>query len=378
MSLPQPRPISILMPDPFPFPVDDPFPDDIPGTSYTPPPGPCDAPFDYRFRLTQSLKTFDTRRLSAWSGGGGPIWQLEADTGNPFAGRDFGSGDRKTIYGSRSYGSGYPDWSYPVPDPATVAGRGFPYGLWPIYWSGNYAGSAEYGLATAELFRPGGELVQAPLRPTPANASNYTTVEEETYWLIGDQSSIFSMLTNMVNWCHAEPIWPELFEPANNAIGVAGNNTNQGVKFHPGNVLQYYRASTFALAHPAYNNSYAHPPLNISTLLTHDQSTPLNDVMKFSTWLKCINETIADALPILDAPPATSPALNGGAIAGIVVASIMAWVLLGGFVMLIWLCMCAIYERITRQIRQMRQLARDRQREIYEERKRMDDFQNYP
>ena len=262
----------------------------------------CNALYNYRFQLTQSLKTFEIRRISAWSGGGGPIWQLDGDSGNPFAGRYYGSGDRQTIYGSRAYGSGYPGWSYPVPDPATVAGRGFPYGVWPIYWAGNYAGSAEYGLTTAELYRPGGELVQAPLQPTPASG-NYSTVEEETYWLIGDRGSMLSMLTNMVDWCHAVPIWPELFEPANNTMGVAGNNTNQGVKFHPGNVLQYYRASTFALAHPKYNNTYAHPPLNTSTLLTHDQSTPLNDVMKFSPWLRCINETIANALPILDMPP---------------------------------------------------------------------------
>ena len=348
-----------------------------PPDTYTPPKDECDALFDYRFRLTQSLKTLDTRRMSAWSGGGGPIWQLDADTGSPFAGRDYGSGDRKTIYGSRAYGSGYPDWSYPVPDSATVAGRGFPYGVWPIYWAGNYAGSAEYGLATAELFRPGGELVQAPLRPTPASG-NYSTVEEETLWLIGDQSSILSMLTNMVDWCQAEPIWPELFEPANDAIGVAGNNTNQGVKFHPGNVLQYYRASTFALAHPAYNNSYAHPPLNTSTLFTHDQSTPLNDVMKYSTWLKCINETIANALPILDAPPTTSPVLDAGTIAGTVFAGIMGFGLFGVFVLVMCAWMYGIYERMIRRIRQKKRLARDWQRRIYEERKMIDDFQNYP
>ena len=371
MSIPQ------LVPPPMPL-DNDPLVDDFPDTYTPPPPDPCDALFGYRFRLTQSLKTFDIRLLSAWSGGGGPIWQLEADTGNPFAGRDYGSGDRKTIYGSRAYGSGYPDGSYPVPNPTTVAGRGFPYGLWPIYWAENYAGSAEYGLTTAELFRPGGELVQAPLRPAPARW-NYTTVEEETYWLIGDQASMFSMLTNMVNWCDAEPKWPELFEPANNTIGVAGNNTNQGVIFHPGNVLQYYRASSFALAHPKYNNTYAHPPLNTSTLFTHDQSTPLNDVMKFSTWLKCINETIADALPILDAPPtATSSALDGGTIVGLVFGGIMGFIIVGAAVLPIWLGMCAMYDKKISRIRQKKQLARDRQRQIYEERKRADDFQNYP
>ena len=318
----------------------------------------CDPLYNYRFRLTQSLKTFDTRHMSAWSGGGGPIWQLEGDTGNPFAGRNYGSGDRYTIYGSRAYGSGYPAWGYPVPDPATVAGRGFPYGVWPIHWAGNYSGSAEYGMVTAELFRPGGQLVQAPLRPTPASG-NYSTTEVETYWLIGDRGSILSIVTNMVDWCHAEPIWPEIFEPADDAIGVIGNNTGQGVKFHPGNVLQYYRASTFALAHPNYNNTWAYPPLNTSTLLTHDQSTPLNDVMKFSPWLRCINETIADALPILDMPPThENPAI---------LAAVLCSIFLGPCALGM---LCAVMAKARR--------TRAEKQAILRRRKEVDEFQLYP
>ena len=326
----------------------------------------CDPLDNYRFRLTQSLKTFDTRRMSAWSGGGGPIWQLESDTGNPFAGRNYGSGDRRTIYGSRAYGSGYPTWSYPVLDPTTVAGRGFPYGVWPIPWAGNYSGSTEYGAETAELFRPGGQVVQAPLRPTRASG-NSTSAEEETYWLIGDRGSTLSILTNMVDWCHAEPIWPEIFEAANDGTGVAGNYTGQGVRFHPGNVLQYYRASTFALAHPRYNNTYAYPPLNTTTLLTHDQSTPINDVMKSSAWLWCINVTIADALPILDMPPNDRDKI----ILGIVLSSIFL-----GPCVLWWMyacfhCMCS---GVMAQVRR----TRVERRAIVKRRTEVDEFQLYP
>ena len=165
----------------------------------------------------------------------------------------------------------------------------------------------------------------------------------------------------MVDWCHAEPIWPETFDPAKDAIGVAGNGTGQGVKFHPGNILQYYRASTFALAHPAYNNSYAHPPLNTSTLFTHDQSTPLNDVMKSSAWLKCINETIANALPILDAAPVQ---MSSGAIDAIIASCII-----GPFIMLgLWFLK---QSGCIPQIRRSRQAARCQRKKIY-------DFQNYP
>ena len=256
---------------------------------------------NYRFSIAQSLNNFDSRTVSSWSKGGGSIANLTNSTGYPFAGRPYGSGDRSTIYGSRAYGSGYSQWSYPVTDPTSVAGRGFPYGVWPIPWAGDYAGSGEYGAESVDIFRPGGVMVQVPLKSGPDrwNASSL----EETYWIIGDRDSIISIMASMVDWCHAEPIWPDTFNPAESAIDVAGDATGQGVRLHPGNILQYYRASTFALAHPAYNNSYAYFPLNTSTLLTHDQSTPLNNVMKHSAWLRCINETIANALPILDNGP---------------------------------------------------------------------------
>ena len=204
---------------------------------------------DYRFNIAQSLKNLDSRMMSAWSGGGGAIWNLENSEGYPFAGRSYGSGDRSTIYGSRAYGSGYPQWSYPVSDPTTLAGLGFPYGAWPIPWAGDYAGSGEYGAASVEIFRPGGRMVQVPLKSSTKHW-NISSVDEETYWIIGDRDSTISIMASMVDRCHAKSIWPESFGAAKDEIGVAGNATGQGVKFHPGNILQYYRASTFALAHP--------------------------------------------------------------------------------------------------------------------------------
>ena len=318
-----------------------------------------------RFSIAQSLNNFDSRMMSAWSGGGGEIWNLEHSKGYPFAGRPYGSGDRSTIYGSRTYGSGYPQWSYPVSDPTTLAGLGFPYGAWPIPWAGDYAGSGEYGAASVDIFRPGGRMVQVPLKSSTKHW-NISGVDEETYWIIGDRDSIISIMASMVDWCHAEAIWPETFDPAKDAIGVAGNATGQGVKFQPGNILQYYRASTFALAHPAYNNSYAHAPLNTSTLFTHDQSTSLNDVMKSSAWLKCINETIANALPILDAPPKFLS--KGASNAIIVCVTVGPWFIMGLF----WLWKSGFnYSTLINRIRQKKLAARN-------QRRRISDFQNYP
>ena len=313
-----------------------------------------------RFSIAQSLNNFDSRTVSAWSGGGGAISNL---MGYPFTGRPYGSGDRSTIYGSRAYGSGYPQWNYPVSDPTSMAGRGFPYGVWPIPWAGDYAGSREYGVERVDILRPGGRMVQVPLKPG-TDRWNISSVDEETYWLIGDRDSIISTMASMVDWCHAEPIWPEAFNPAVDAIGVAGNVTGRGVKFHPGNILQYYRASTFALAHPAYNNSYAHPPLNTSTLFTYDQSTPLNTVMAYSAWLRCINETIADALPILDARPPENPFK-------IPLIIVCITLLPGSLAAIWWFEFQGKCSRKIHQIRQRKQAAIGRRRAIYE-------FQNYP
>ena len=116
----------------------------------------------------------------------------------------------------------------------------------------------------------------------------WNNTNEERYYLIGDIDSVISITASMVDWCHAVPKWPSSFAPlANNSL-------------RPENVLQYYRSSSFALAFRGYNNSFALPPLNTSTNLLHEQSSSLPDLVQYSPFLKCINETTASALPILD------------------------------------------------------------------------------
>lgn len=245
--------------------------------------GESDCLRNFRFEYYQSLVSYkDLRQMSAWSGGGGSIDPLPSNSNNLFAGRLYGGGDRWTIYGTRAFGSGYP---YGVNDTSTVAGRPFPYGTWPISWGGNYAGSDEYTGRVADIQRPGGRLVYIELISTDKRWNN---TDEERYCLIGDLDSVVSITASMVDWCHAAPKWPSAFAPmANNSL-------------RPENVLQYYRSSSFALAFKGYNNSFALPPLNASTNLFHEQSSPLPDIPQYSPFLKCINETIANALPILD------------------------------------------------------------------------------
>ncbi|KIM27317.1 hypothetical protein M408DRAFT_49405, partial [Serendipita vermifera MAFF 305830] len=240
---------------------------------------------------------------SAWSGGGGDKAMIPQDSGHPFAGRYVGSGDRSTIYGSRLYGSGYPS-SYTDNGGEAVQGRGFPYGTWPISW-GTYRGGEEHTSSTLDVLRPGGPLVLVSLSSNPNNWPNIPTTE--VYQLVGDRDLGMFMMSDLADWCHAKPQWPQAFSPT-----ASGNATTQP---KPENVIQYYRASSFALTFAEYNNTAA-----LGAAASSTASVPLPDLIVNSSFLACINDTIAVAQPILDWPRnSDSKGLSAGAIAGIVI-----------------------------------------------------------
>jgi hypothetical protein len=165
-----------------------------------------------------------------------------------------------------------------VTNNSTIAGRPFPYGVWPIYWGNNITGSDEYGLGLDPI-RPGGPLVIQAIVNSKSN---------ETYYHITDRDTALAMMTSFVTWCHVTPAWPTIYEP--------GNSTNTiGIE----NVIQYYRASSYALAFAGYNNSRA---LNSSTEASDADSDPLPDSVTNSTFRQCIDGVIANALPIIDGP----------------------------------------------------------------------------
>src|SRR3954454_14635946 len=73
----------------------------------------ADAVRNIRFRIQYTPATTDSIPVSGWGGGGGPRGKIQDGQGitlinNPFAGREFGGRDRKTIYRTRQCGSGYP------------------------------------------------------------------------------------------------------------------------------------------------------------------------------------------------------------------------------------------------------------------------------
>jgi hypothetical protein len=96
------------------------------------------------------------------------------------------------------------------------------------------------------------------------------------------------MMISLVTWCHATPAWPSKFNP---------NSPNSTIRIE--NVIQYYRASSFALVYPGYNNTSALGNNNTES----KESTPLPDVVLYSQFRRCLDDTIMDALAIMNQPP---------------------------------------------------------------------------
>lgn len=237
--------------------------------------------------VTTSLVNFDARIVEVRSGGDeiGDRWSITNDSNHPFVGREIGAANRWTLKGSQTFGSGYP---YGNVDNTTIAGRPFPYGLWPLYWGNNMMGSGEYGPALDGV-RPGGQLVTIPLK---TEDGAYDITEGEMYHIIGDRDSATYMMISLVRSCHVSPAWPTKFDPT---------SPNSTVRME--NVIQYYRASSFALASPGYNNTFARSSLNTEST----GATPIPDTIRYSEFHKCLDDVIMNALGIMNWAPGYSP-----------------------------------------------------------------------
>ncbi|KAG8834083.1 hypothetical protein FRC20_007531 [Serendipita sp. 405] len=143
--------------------------------------------------------------------------------------------------------------------------------------------SSEYG-PQYDAIRPGGFLAYAPLRTTK---DHFNVTENEVYYAVGDRESLILTMVSYVTWCHVAPAWPSKFDPT---------SPNSTIKLE--NVIQYFRASSFALASPAYNNTLARTSISD----TRD-STPLPEAMEHSPFRKCIDEVTENALAIVNKPP---------------------------------------------------------------------------
>ncbi|KIM30167.1 hypothetical protein M408DRAFT_294534 [Serendipita vermifera MAFF 305830] len=286
------------------------------------------------------------RTANYFGGGGGSAFALSE--ASVFSGRQMGGGVRADVPGTRAYGSGYP-YSVGNIRSGGVAGQPFPFGFWPIYWNG-HGHSEEYGNnATVASQRPGGEQVIVQLIAN-LTTSTWNTTEingvNETYWMIGDRESVTTLLSILIdphatatNGCDVQNSTIQLFQPPSNSTSFE-------------NVIQWYRSNSFALAFQGYNNSYAFSPLNETSDLGWNESTPLPDELQYSQFLQCINSTISAALPILDAEGGST--LSPATTAVIVLCSV--------FGALVCCCCCV---PCARKIKQSRREARERRK--YEE-----------
>ncbi|CAE6418261.1 unnamed protein product [Rhizoctonia solani] len=254
------------------------------------------------------------RGSSTYGSGGGSTSIISSGA---FSGRTIGGGTRGQVYGNSRYGSGYTYGS----GGSSVAGRGFPFGYWPVYvpigGGAAYYGYHEYGPAR-NTSRPGGEMQQALVRSTswPAvntrrwlegrqntNSTNSTTPVANnataSYYIVGDADTVAAIMDELVDACSVV-----------RTSGVAINETNPSIYFEQ--AVQFYRASSFMLVLTSYNNTANRTPINGTEPSTAIPDTPLPAGTDMN-FLNCLNTTIGASIPIMDAennPSSTSPSSN--------------------------------------------------------------------
>ncbi|KAL5489863.1 hypothetical protein ACEPAI_4695 [Sanghuangporus weigelae] len=230
-----------------------------------------------------------------YSSGGGK--RIKLPSSSSFSGREAGGGDRNTIYGTSHFGSGYPYGGYGY----YVDNRPFPYYFYPVPCSHNYYGGDEY-LNAAD--RPGGNLVTALVKPS------YNT-SSVTYRLVGDNSSVVAVFDALVANCSV----------VNSSSVLSSFTPSNTVWPLPEQVVQYYRASSFALSLDGYNNTATLPanaPASNSSKPVEMADTLLPSGLNM-TFLSCVNYTIGASVPLVETP---KKGLSSGLIASIVGASI--------------------------------------------------------
>ncbi|KAL0573020.1 hypothetical protein V5O48_008948, partial [Marasmius crinis-equi] len=211
--------------------------------------------------------------MTTYGSGGGRPGVVPA--GQPFAGRPVGGGTRDQIFGTRTYGSGYPGITG-----RGVAGRGFPFYFWPVIWGGaagiaiggsaGYLHASEYGLPDNSS-RPGGPLYTAFFQ------SNSSQQSRTVLRVVADNSTIVSLLSDVDRNCST------FFAPQSVTTGSQFNTSAPAPK--PEQVIQYYRASSVALALDGYNNS---------AVFSRDERTRDTDLPSGIDvdMINCVNQTI--------------------------------------------------------------------------------------
>ncbi|KAF5338176.1 hypothetical protein D9758_014718 [Tetrapyrgos nigripes] len=229
---------------------------------------------------TSSINTGggSTRSATSFGNGGGPVLTIPA--GSAFAGRTQGGATRDQVYGTSTYGSGYPGISG-----AGVASRGFPFYFWPLGWGGAaglgsaaYLHNREYGDPDNST-RPGGPMMFATFVSSSQNT---------TFHVVADNTTVIDLISDISANCSSS---------INNSSSTSTPQTfNDSSPTAPNaqSVIQYYRASSVALTLDGYNNSAT---WGNATESTPDSPLPSNID---NTLKDCLNLTIGAAVPLVD------------------------------------------------------------------------------
>ncbi|TEB28029.1 hypothetical protein FA13DRAFT_1765191 [Coprinellus micaceus] len=205
-----------------------------------------------QFENSKSSKTSKTKIKYKSSSSSSTRWNKQVGVaaaipaGYPFAGRIAGGGTRDNIYGSRTYGSGYPGIVG-----RGASGRGFPFFFWPLAWPlavGGGAGVAlylhsnsEYGSSTNST-RPGGQMTYAVF-----SSASVAPNTPSTFRFLADNTTVALMDLEVKAECGSL---------------LDSNATTSPLVFWesdttpaPEQVVQYYRASSAVLTLDGYNNT---------------------------------------------------------------------------------------------------------------------------
>ncbi|KAJ6477406.1 hypothetical protein C8R47DRAFT_1178762 [Mycena vitilis] len=219
-----------------------------------------------------------SKSATSYGAGGGPA--VTIPSGQLFSGRVEGTGTRAQVFGTQTYGSGYPGITG-----RGVAGRGFPFYFWPLSFGVGAGGTGAYLHSNSEYghsdnsSRPGGVMTTTSFQ---SNGSNATV-----FRVLADLATINDLSSDILANCSAS---------LNNATvtsqgaPVTYNDTSTSPP-QPEQVVQWYRASSISLSLDGYNN----------TSIFQAEGTP--DIPLPSgidtTLLDCLNQTIGLAAPLI-------------------------------------------------------------------------------
>ncbi|KAJ7069719.1 hypothetical protein C8F01DRAFT_1327044 [Mycena amicta] len=231
-----------------------------------------------------------TRSASAYGAGGGKSVVIPA--GQLFSGRSQGGGTRQQVWGTSSFGSGYPGIAG-----RGVVTRGFPFYFWPLSFGvGGTAAylhsSSEYGHAD-NTSRPGGVMMSAAFQSNSANAT--------VFRILADNSTVTELITDITANCSSS------LSTSNAAVATPYNDSSSDPP-QPEQAVQYFRASSIGLFLDGYNNT-----ADLEAEGTPD--VPLPSGID-TALLECLNLTIGLAAPLVDDGMRLAP--NGPTLLGVV------------------------------------------------------------